>query len=103
MDDVIIIGYKTYEFTNDDKQIVSGSKISYISKTGRLVENEVGHLPIQVTVPIEFVKTLKEIPGLYKPVYSVVPGKNNKPQLSIVNFEFIKKIDLVSLYKSGNN
>lgn len=98
MEDVIVIGYKTYEFLNDEKQAVSGAKISYIGKTGRLVENEVGHLPIQVSTPIEFVKTLKEIPGLYKPVYSVVPGKNNKPQLSITGFQFVKKIDLIGLF-----
>lgn len=88
---VLIIGYKSYNFTNDKGEVQSGVKVSYLT-TESYRENERGFLPIQQSMPYDFFNKLKG-PGLYKAKFSMVSGSGNKPKIDISDFEFVKSVD----------
>lgn len=99
MSKVIILGAKTYRFENDKKDIVEGAKISYIGEMMSTKQNEVGFMPLQSSLNLQTLATLKDIPGLYEVKYDMVPGRNNKPTLEISGFDFIKPVTLDGLFK----
>lgn len=96
---VIILGSKSYRFENDKKEIVEGAKISYISEMKSTKQNEVGYMPLQSSVNVQTLSTLKDVPGLYEAKYDMIPGRNNKPTLELVGFDFIKPVSLDNLFK----
>lgn len=98
MSKVLITGYKTYSFQNQQNELISGAKISYLSEVKTSKQNELGYLPIQASVNLECISTLKEVPGLYEINFDMVPGKNNKPELVITGFNFLKSVDLPILF-----
>lgn len=99
MSKVIILGAKTYCFENDKKEIIEGAKISYLGELQSTKQNEVGYMPLQSSLNLQTLATLKDIPGLYEVKYDMVPGRNNKPTLEISGFDFIKPVTLETLYK----
>lgn len=99
MNKCIILGTKSYSFTNDDGQVVEGAKISYILENKSTKNNEKGFLPLQTTVKLETLDSVKVVPGLYDIAFGMVPGKNNKPQLDITGFTLIKEVNFDGLYK----
>jgi len=92
---VLIIGYKSYNFTDDNGVIQSGVKVSYLSCESNK-DNERGFLPIQQTMPYEFFNRLKGT-GLYKAHFNMVSGSGNRPKIEISNFEFVRNVDLSKL------
>lgn len=96
---VLITGYKEVNFTTENKENIDMVKISYLTK---LNGEAIGMIPSQITFKDNekknILESLKSVPGLYNAEYGVVPGKNNKPQLCVVGFEFVKNIDLKSLF-----
>lgn len=99
MSKVIILGAKTYRFENDKKEIVEGAKVSYLSEMMSTKTNEVGYMPLQSSINLQTFSELKDIPGLYEVKYDMIPGRNNKPTLELVGFDFIKKVSLENLFK----
>lgn len=90
---VIVTGYKKYDFENEQGR-VKGCKVSYLSEN--LIDDGTtrGHLPMQTTINEELVQGLTEIPGIYDAEYDMVPGRNNKPTMMLVNLKLIKPLDL---------
>ena len=99
MNKVIVTGYKTYSFTNDNGQVLEGVKVSYISSHKSKGQNENGYLPMQSSLNLEALEDFKDIPGLYDVNYQMVPGKGNKPTVVIGGFTFVKPVDLGNLFK----
>lgn len=96
---VMVVGLKTYNFENQQGQKIEGAKVSYISDLESNKSNEVGYLPIQASVPLNLVTSLKEIPGIYEVKYDMVPGRNNKPEVTVVGFDFINSCDFLGLFE----
>lgn len=98
MSKVLVIGYKTYSFKNDNDEKVEGIKVSFLGERARGL-NETGYLPLQASLKIDMLSRFKEVPGLYDAKFEMVPGKGNKPTLALTDFEFTKPIDLGALIK----
>lgn len=99
MSKVIVTGLKTYRFTKDNGEFLEGVKVSFISSVRAKGQNENGYLPLQSSLDLSQVETFKEIPGLYNANYEMIPGKGNKPTLSLTSFDFIKGVDINGLFK----
>ena len=99
MSKVLITGYKTYNFQNQQNELISGAKISYLSEMKSSKQNELGYLPIQASVNLECISNLKEVPGVYEIKFDMVPGKNNKPELVITGFDFVKSVDINNIFQ----
>ncbi len=99
-DNVIIIGYKDTEFENDKKEKISLIKVSYLTKNNG---EAVGYLPSQTTFKDldkqRILQSLDCVPGLFEAEYGVVPGKNNKPELKVISFNFVKPIQISNLFE----
>lgn len=96
---VVITGYKETIFTTDKNENIDMIKVSYLTKQNG---EAIGFLPNQLTFrddsKKEVINSLDCVPGLYNAEYGVVPGKNNKPQLTVIGFSFVKPIDLKLLF-----
>lgn len=99
MGKVLVTGVKKYNFENANKEVIKGNKVSYLSEIKMHTDKIEGYLPIQANVEDEVVQSLKEIPGIYKEIYEMVPGKNNAPTPKLVGLEFVKPIDFAQLFK----
>ncbi len=99
-DRVLVLGFKTYDFKDEKsgKQL-SGGKISYITFLRQNQPNCIGNLPIQIKASKEMCDNLKALPGIYDIQYSMVPGKNNVPQLEVSNFNYVGEVELDDLFK----
>lgn len=95
---VIVTGYKTYSFKNDNDEKVEGIKVSFLGERARGL-TETGYLPLQSSLKVDMLSRFKEVPGLYDAKYEMIPGKGNKPTLALTDFEFIKPVDLGALFK----
>ena len=60
------------------------------------VENEYGADQIQI---LECISNLREVPGVYEIKFDMVPGKNNKPELVITGFDFVKSVDINNIFQ----
>lgn len=104
-DTVLVTGFKLTNFTVKEKgeedKTIDMMKVSYLTKNSG--SNAIGSLPSQINFmdesKTEMVGKMIKVPGLYNVEYAMVPGKNNKPQLEIVDFEFVKEVDLKPLFK----
>lgn len=99
MNKVIVTGYKTYSFTNDNGQVVEGVKVSYLSSQKVIGQNKNGYLPMESTLNLKALGDFQEIPGVYEVNYQMIPGKGNKPTVEVGGFKFIKPADFGSLFK----
>jgi hypothetical protein len=99
-DYVIVTGYKDMCFETDKKEEVDFMKLSCLTRNSGA--DSIGYLPMQMTYmgkdKVKIQQCIKEVPGLYEAEYSMVPGKNNKPSLQIVGFNFVNGLDIASLF-----
>ncbi len=99
MSKVIVLGHsKPYDFKQDNGDRLQGVKISYINSKPSVKDGEVGFTPIQVTVNPSVLGDLKELPGLYDVSFEMVAGRNNKPEIAVTGFDFIKAVDMQLLF-----
>ena len=103
-DTVLVTGYKVQKFTVKEKDVekeIDMMKVSFLTKFSGI--DAIGSLPSQITFMDEqkamMSKHIDKVPGLYDVEYAMVPGKNNKPQMQIVDFSFVKEVDLKPLFK----
>lgn len=102
-DTVLVTGYTVKKFTveeNKEKKEIDMMKVSYLTKFSGV--DAIGSLPTQITFMNEqksmMAKRIDRVPGLYNVEYAMVPGKNNKPSMQIVDFTFIQDVDLKPLF-----
>ena len=89
---IIVTGYKDYSFVDEKtgkKQ--SGVKVSYLSQSYN-EEHLSGNLPIQQSLPIEFLENLKGS-GVYVATMVMGVGAGNKPTILIKDLKFVKTIN----------
>lgn len=98
MSRVLITGVRSYDFEDKDGRKIDGAKVSYLGEKSSVKQNETGFTPMQISVKKELLQELETIPGVYNLDFDMVPGKNNKPELAIVGFEFLKEVDIPSLF-----
>lgn len=99
MSKVMVVGLKSYSFENDQKQRVEGARVSYLTPIESNKSNEVGYLPLQVTIPVNMISSFSEVPGIYDVNFDMVPGRNNKPEIAITGFDFVKSVDYLGLFE----
>lgn len=103
-DTVLVTGFKTTKFTtneNGEEKTIDMMKVSYLTKFSGA--DAIGSLPCQINFmndqKQEMASKIVKVPGVYTVDYAMVPGKNNKPQMQIVDFTFVKEVDLKPLFK----
>lgn len=100
MDDkVLVIGYKGTDFINNDGVQVKSCKVTYIPNIEIQDGLSLGYLPLQIKLDEEVKKSLKHVPGLYKPVYTMMAGANNMPKPILTGLQFVKEVNLNELFK----
>lgn len=89
---ILILGKNNPYSFSDEKtgQVFEGQKISYLSSQ----KNENGYLPIQISLDLELAKKVTKVPGVYTARYGVVPGKSNKPQITLVDLNFLGSFEM---------
>lgn len=89
---ILILGKnKPYSFTDEKTgQVFEGQKISYLSSQ----KGENGHLPIQVSLDLNLASKVDKVPGVYTARYGLVPGKGNKPQITLVDLNFLSSYEV---------
>lgn len=97
---VLITGIKTYSFTKENGEVLSGAKVSYLGSKPSNLDNENGFIPMQVNVSLDILNNIGKVPGIYDLDFEMKSGKNNKPELMICGFDFIKDFDISSIYKA---
>lgn len=97
---VLLTGVKKYNFKNGDGEVIKGAKISYlVADSDSDGDNITGHLPRQASIKdLSMVAHLVEVPGVYDANFKTVSGANNKDELKIVGFDFLKSCDFKSLF-----
>lgn len=104
-DTVLVTGFKVTNFTVKEKgeedKTIDMMKVSFLTQFSGV--DAIGSLPSQINFMDEQKKVMSakiiKVPALYNVIYAMVPGKNNKPQMQIVDFEFVKEVDLKPLFK----
>lgn len=93
MSKVLVLGKKSYNFKNDDGQIVSGTKIHYINRVSD-EEEIVGFIPLISNVSLKMGSKITTVPASYEFDFDMISGKNGKPQMSIADISYLENIDL---------
>lgn len=93
MNEMLLIGWKGYSFTQSDGQKVEGAKITLVPLNAVLKNSlQEGYLPIQETLELDVARSL-EVPGIYNVGYTMLPGRNNKPTMQLSTLDFVRKVD----------
>lgn len=95
----LVVGVKTYSFQNDQGQKIEGAKVSYLTSVASTKNNEVGYLPMQVSIPLTMVGQVKNVPALYDVKFDMVPGRNSKPEVIVSGFEYLNEVDYLGLFE----
>lgn len=98
MGKALIMSINSYAFKNQKDEDVEGAKISYITDVTGLKSNVSGYAPMQISVNSEVAKKIKSVPGVYDIDYAMQAGKNNRPEMVIVGFNFVKEVDFSKLF-----
>lgn len=96
---VLVIGFKGVDFTNGDGEKIKSCKVTYVPNFAINDGLSLGYLPIQIKLSDEVKNSLKEVPGVYKPIYSMVPGPGNLPRPQLTGLQFIKTVDFKEIFK----
>lgn len=95
MNELLILGYKTYSFTNENTgELIEGAKVYCVPDEQESNQNQSGLLPMSVGCPLDLLKSLTELPGRYAVSYSCRVGKNQKMETVPSSFKLVKKVTL---------
>lgn len=95
MNELLILGYKTYGFTNENTgEYIEGAKVYCVPDEQEKNENQSGLLPMSISCPLDLLKLLTELPARYAVTYSCKVGKNQKMETVPSSFKLTKKVTL---------
>ena len=95
----LVLSVKSYDFRNNDGEQITGAKVSYINKKPSSREAELGHPPMIVSInDMKLVQEFREVPGIYEMEFEQITGKNNKPEISLFDVDFIETFDVSVLF-----
>ena len=98
-ENVLVLGYKGTDFVNNQGDRIKSCKVTYIPSFKSTNELCAGYLPLQIKLEDEIKNSLKDVPGIYKPIYTMIPGANNMPKPVLTGLEFVKSVELSTLFK----
>lgn len=81
---VQVVGVKRYDFTNDEKENVSGTTVYYLSESND--ENIKGMVTARANLPYEAYKRFNEFPKEMNAVVTISMGNGNL-RSKVVDFE----------------
>lgn len=94
-----VLSVKPYDFENRQGERIRGAKVAYINSRPSVRENEFGFPPMLVNVSAKsVVEQLKDAPGIYDLEFEQVTGKNNKPEIVLVEANFVKSVDVAGIF-----
>lgn len=98
-DEVVIFFASRYDFTDDKGIHRKGAKAKYFYPDKAEGENKEGIDYVESPMPYELFETLRHhtLPSLFDVDFRTKPGKDNKPEMSLVKAQFKKKIELFKL------
>lgn len=95
MNELLILGYKTYSFTNENTgELIEGAKVYVLPEDQQKNQNQSGLLPMSIGCPTDLLKSLTDLPGRYSITYSCKVGKNQKMETVPSSFKLVKKVQL---------
>lgn len=95
MSKYLLLSSKPYDFENSKGEKIQGVKIAYINKKASARENEFGFPPLLTTCSFDMVKgkRLEEAPAIFDMEFEQVTGKNNRPELHLIDLEYVAPVD----------
>lgn len=95
MNELLILGYKTYSFTNENTgELIEGAKVYVLPQDQEKNQNQSGLLPMSLACPLDLLTSLTDLPGKYEISYSCRVGKNQKMETVPSSFKLVKKVQL---------
>lgn len=95
----LVVGVKSYSFQNEQGQKIEGAKVSYLTSLESTKNNEVGFLPMQVSIPLNMLSQVNNVPALYDVKFDMIPGRNGKPEVVVSGFEYLNEVDYLGLFE----
>ena len=92
----LVLSMKHYDFNNDKNERIFGAKLFYINKKISSRDSEEGHAPLMVSLnnPVLIEKIKNKLPAICEMEFEQVTGKNNKPEIVLIDVEYISAADL---------
>lgn len=99
MSKYLVLSVKSYDFESNTGERVSGAKITYINKKPSSRENELGYPPLIVNVKDNAViDKINKAPAIYDMDFEQITGKNNKPEIALVDAEPVSEVDMSLIF-----
>lgn len=92
----LVLHVRPYDFTGRDGQRRQGATISYLDLDASPAPGERGLAPMQVSVPLELVKSFPQAPALYSLGFAQRRGRDGKPELHISSATLERGLDLAT-------
>lgn len=94
---VMVLGVKSFNFEDEKGKQISGNKVSYVSFRASVKDGEHGYIPMVSNVSQILLNQIVKVPAIYDVEMDIVAGAKGKATLEIVQFNFIKEIDISKL------
>ncbi len=96
MNEAVIFFASRYDFTDDKGIQRKGAKAKYFFPEKAEGDNKEGMEYMESPMPYELFEALRHhsLPSLFEVDFRMKPGKENKPEMSLVKAQFRKKIEL---------
>lgn len=98
MSEIVIFFASRHDFTDDKGTHRKGAKAKYFLSDKAEGENKEGMDFMESPMPYELFATLREhtLPARFNVDFKMRPGRENKPEMTLVKAQFVKKVDLFS-------
>jgi hypothetical protein len=100
MTEAVIFFASRYDFTDEKGTQRKGAKAKYFFPDKAEGENKEGNEYMESPMPFELFAALKQhgLPAVFEVDFRMKPGRENKPEMSLVKAQLKRKIDL---FKEG--
>jgi hypothetical protein len=92
----LVLHVRPYDFTGKDGKRHQGATVTYLDLNAPPAPGELGVGPIQLSVPLELVKSFPQAPALYSLGFSQRRGRDGKPELRISSAKLEGGMDLTT-------
>ena len=93
METCVVLGARSYSFTDDKGKPVSGVSVTYLTGDVEHEGDRKGVFPLTITGPIELAAAFPSLPGVYEMDFKQRPGPKGKPTLQVVGAKFNHALD----------
>ena len=93
METCVVLGARSYSFTDDKGKPVSGVSVTYLTGDVEQEADRKGAFPLTINGPIELAASFPALPGVYDMDFRQRPGVKGKPTLQVVGANFKHALD----------